>query len=43
MDLISPAGVVTKGFDAAIQVNEDGLQEGLPCVQSLQGLKEQEN
>lgn len=40
VDLVGPACVVTKGFDAAIQVDEEGLQEGLPCVHRLQGLKE---
>ncbi len=43
MDLVGPACIVTKSFDAAIQVNEEGLQEGLSCVQSLQGLKNQGN
>lgn len=39
VDLVGPACVVAQGFDAAVQVNEEGLQKGLPSVQSLQGLK----
>lgn len=39
MDLVGPARIVAKGFDAAIQVNEERLQKGLPGVQSLQSLK----
>lgn len=43
MDLVSPACVVAEGFDAAIKVNEEGLQEGFPCVQCLQSLENQES
>ncbi len=39
LDLVGPACIVTKGFDAAVQVDEEGLQEGFPRVQSLQSLK----
>lgn len=42
MDLVGPACIVAKGFDAAVQVDVEGLEEGLPCVQSLQGLRNQE-
>lgn len=43
VDLVSPACVVAEGFDAAIKVNEEGLQEGFPRVQCLQGLKNWES
>lgn len=39
MDLVGPARIVAKGFNAAIQVNEERLQKGLPSVQSLQSLE----
>lgn len=39
VDLVSPACIVAKCFDAAVHVNEEGLQEWFPCVQSFQGLK----
>lgn len=39
MDLVGPARIVAKGFNAAIQVNEEWLQKGLPSVQSLQSLE----
>ena len=39
VDLVGPACIVAKGFDAAVQVDEEGLQEGLPCVHSLQRLQ----
>lgn len=39
VDLVGPACIVAEGFDAAVQVNEEGLQKGLSSVQSLQGLK----
>lgn len=38
MDLVRPACVVSEGFDAAFQVDEEGLQKRLPRVQSLQSL-----
>lgn len=38
VDLVGPAGVVAQSFDAAVQVDEERLQEGLPSVQSLQRL-----
>lgn len=38
VDLVAPAGVVPQGFDAAVQVDEEGLQEGLPRVQRLHRL-----
>lgn len=43
VDLVGPAGVVPEGFDAAVQVDEEGLQEGLPRVHSLQSLKKDGN
>lgn len=39
MDLVGPACVVAKGFNAAVQVDEERLQKGLPSVQSLQSLE----
>lgn len=38
MDLVGPACIVAQGFNAAIQVDEERLQKGLPGVQSLQSL-----
>lgn len=38
MDLVGPACIVAESFDAAVQVNEERLQKGLPSVQSLQRL-----
>lgn len=38
VDLVRPARVVSEGFDAAFQVDEEGLQKRLPRVQSLQSL-----
>lgn len=38
VDLVAPASVVPQGFDAAVQVDEEGLQEGLPRVQRLHRL-----
>lgn len=38
VDLVRPASVVSEGFDAAFQVDEEGLQKGLPRVQSFQSL-----
>lgn len=39
MDLVGPTRIVTERFNAAVQINEKGLEEGLPCVQGLQGLE----
>lgn len=39
MDLVGPARIVTQRFDAAVQIDEEGLEEGLPRVQGLQGLE----
>lgn len=39
VDLVGPACIVAQGFNAAIQVDEERLQEGLPSVQSLQSLE----
>lgn len=39
VNLVGPACIVAQGFDAAVQVNEERLQKGLPGVQSLQRLR----
>lgn len=39
MDLVGPTRIVTERFNAAVQINEKGLEEGLPRVQGLQGLE----
>ena len=38
MYLVSPASKVPEGFDAAIQVYEESMEEGFPRVHGLQGL-----
>lgn len=38
VNLVAPASVVSQRFDAAVQVDEEGLQEGLPRVQRLHRL-----
>lgn len=38
VDLVAPASVVPQGLDAAVQVDEEGLEEGLPRVQRLHRL-----
>lgn len=40
MDLVGPAGVVAQGLDAAVQVDEEGLEERLPSVHCLHGLRD---
>ena len=39
VDLVRPAGVVAQSLNAAVQVDEEGLQEGFPCVHGLQSLR----
>lgn len=43
LNFVCPPCKVPEGFDTALQVNEKGMKERLPCVHRFQGLQEKDN